>query len=92
MELSVTKLQNVLFIQTATERELDALRDLVNWLIFDDLKGCKNIAVDIGNRKKAIKNRIDEKIKGVDSSNDFDTNSNVPPHINVVATRPKTAK
>ena len=43
-------------------------------------------------RKNAIKNRSDEKIKGVDSSNDFDTNSNVTPQINVVTTRPKTAK
>ena len=42
-KIQITKLQNVLFIQTATERELDALRDLVNWLIFDDLKDCKNI-------------------------------------------------
>ena len=43
-------------------------------------------------RKKAIKKRMDEKIKGVHSSNDFDTSSNVTPQINVVTTRPKTAK
>jgi hypothetical protein len=42
-KIQIRKLQNVLFIQTATERELDALRDLINWLIFDDFKGCKNI-------------------------------------------------
>ena len=43
-------------------------------------------------KKNAIKNRINEKIKGVASSSDFDTNSNVTPQIKVVITRPKTAK
>ena len=43
-------------------------------------------------KKNAIKKRTKENIKGVTSSKDFETNSKVIPQINVVKTRPATAK
>ena len=43
-------------------------------------------------KENAIKNRMTEKINGVDSFKEFLTSSNVIPQMNVVKIRPITAK